>query len=150
MDPLFRALARSKAEVESLYPPFRQKVERLLKDLNSDPASIKAGVVWGVFDGIRGVEEQRKAYLAGRSKCDGVRIRSRHQDGLAADVVPIVKGQWTWSVKQEIWQILGRTAKAAGLEWGGGWKMRDYPHVEPKDASTMAKAAREWLKGAGR
>ena len=41
----------------------------------------------------RSDEEQMHLYQEGKSKCDGVTNRSRHQDGAAADIYFVQKGK---------------------------------------------------------
>jgi len=59
----------------------------------------------------RSDDEQNRLFKEGKSKCDGYKIRSAHQDGKAADIyfidqnqlVPPKKGYDYW---HEIWQDL--------------------------------------------
>lgn len=46
--------------------------------------------------GYRSREMQHKLFLAGKSKCDGINNLSKHQIGLAADLVP-----WVYSEKHK-------------------------------------------------
>jgi hypothetical protein len=49
--------------------------------------------------GFRTAEEQNVLYRAGNSECDGYGSKSRHQLGLAVDLIPYVNGVYTWEVK---------------------------------------------------
>lgn len=94
-----------------------------------------------VTDGVRTTAQQILLYKQGRevpgprvTNCDGVRVKSEHQRGRAADCCFLTPdGQPTW---EGPWQLYGDTAEDCGLEWGGRWKKRpDKPHVQlPKDA----------------
>lgn len=55
--------------------------------------------------GYRTAEEQNKIYQKGRTigakgntvtDCDGYRYKSKHQSGLAVDLVPWIKGAYSW------------------------------------------------------
>lgn len=59
---------------------------------------------------------------------------------LAADIVDRRLG---WNVGQTFWTLLGRSARAHGLTWGGNWKrFKDVAHVEIRGLS-LAQAKRE-------
>lgn len=45
---------------------------------------------------FRTAEEQQDLYNKGVSKCDGYIRKSKHQSGLAVDIVPWVNGEYTW------------------------------------------------------
>lgn len=93
-----------------------------------------------VIFGMRTQEEQQALYAQGRTTpgkivthMDGVKRRSRHQDGLAVDVVPY---PIDWKDLRRFnnfgWFVKGMAA-AMDIEitWGGDWKQfKDYPHFE--------------------
>lgn len=97
----------------------------------------------------RSAQEQARLYAQGRSRpgrvvteLDGQPGReSRHQLGQAADLAFIGPNGQPSFAESHPWEILGREAKALGLEWGGDFKtLRDRPHVQmPKGAETVAK-----------
>ncbi|MDR0872819.1 MAG: M15 family metallopeptidase [Prevotellaceae bacterium] len=105
--------------------------------------------------GVRTTAEQQALFAQGRTKpglrvtnCDGISNRSNHQvhkDGLgyAVDVYCDANGNGVVD-SVEINDIAGlkkvadnvkATAKRLGVnvEWGGDWKMKDYPHFEFKN-----------------
>jgi len=49
--------------------------------------------------GYRTAELQKALYDLGTSKCDGYKNTSKHQSGLAVDLVPWVNGEATWDTK---------------------------------------------------
>lgn len=49
--------------------------------------------------GYRTAELQNELFLAGNSKCDGIKNLSEHQKGLAVDLVPWVNNRPTWETK---------------------------------------------------
>lgn len=98
-----------------------------------------------VVSGIRTQEEQQDLYAKGRTAPgdivthkDGVNKRSRHQTGLAVDVVPY---PIDWKDKERFrqfgWYVKG-IAKMQfrygtiehELKWGGDWNWKDLPHFE--------------------
>jgi len=68
----------------------------------------------------RTAEEQNKLYKEGKSKCDGYKVKSRHQLWRAVDVAVLRDGNIIWEGDEytrlgEYWESLGGT-------WGGRWK----------------------------
>lgn len=120
---------RTTAEQIALYAQGRESLanvnaKRLLADLSPIPASENSDTV---------------------TDCDGVKIKSRHQSGLALDVVPLVGNHPVWPpVTDERWKKISSAFVAQGFRWGGDWnsdgKTRsdgdmsetrvDYPHYE--------------------
>lgn len=49
--------------------------------------------------GYRIAELQNQLFKLGNSKCDGYKKKSKHQLGLAVDLVPWVNGKATWETK---------------------------------------------------
>jgi len=49
--------------------------------------------------GYRTAGLQYELFVAGNSKCDGIKNLSEHQKGLAVDLVPWVDGKATWEPK---------------------------------------------------
>jgi hypothetical protein len=61
---------------------------------------------------LRDADTQHRLYLKGASKCDGIKNRSRHQDGLAADIYIIEDGKIVNEAEpylklHEYWDSLG-------------------------------------------
>ena len=86
-------------------------------------------VDFGVTDGVRTMERQRKLVKQGRSKT----FRSYHLYGLAADLVPYVDGNYRWDDPSSFQDIAVAIKKVIHkhnlpIEWGfekWGW---DMPH----------------------
>jgi hypothetical protein len=53
-----------------------------------------------------------------------------HGFGLAADIISESK---QWDAPDSFWSALGAHAAANALAWGGFWKMKDKPHVQPSN-----------------
>lgn len=135
--------SRSATNLARVHPKLVAVMQRAL-DLSPIP--------FIVIYGLRTAEEQAAYYAQGRSKagaivtnCDGIKKRSNHQsriDGYAWAVDVLVDANRNSKVDPcEIQDINGlkqlapyvkQAAKEIGVkvEWGGDWKMRDYPHFE--------------------
>lgn len=88
--------------------------------------------------GIRTPERQNELYEAGKSKCDGYKLKSYHQTGKALDFYAFVDGRASWNTEHlaMVGAAFLQAANQLGykLEWGGLWKsFKDYPHVQLVD-----------------
>jgi peptidoglycan L-alanyl-D-glutamate endopeptidase CwlK len=94
--------------------------------------------------GRRTAKEQNIIYKKGHSKCDGYKVKSYHQSGMAIDFVPYIDGKFTWESKKAFLQIAKLAyEEVAGmytgdyfLHWGGFWSALDLNGnglLEPKD-----------------
>lgn len=87
------------------------------------------------YGGIRSAKDQLELFNDGKSKCDGVKNRSRHQDGLALDFYAYVDGKASWD-EGHLALVAAAFLQAAAmlghkLQWGGFWVgFRDMPHVQ--------------------
>lgn len=90
--------------------------------------------------GLRLDEVQYQLHLDGKSKCDGIRNRSKHQaheDGYskALDFYAYVNGAASWD-EYHLTQVAAAFLQAASelgfkLQWGGHWEnFKDMPHVQ--------------------
>lgn len=98
-----------------------------------------------VIEGYRTVERQQYLYAQSRTRtgrkvtnCDGVRRKSYHQSGRAADVIfrdePGGRPYWPPDDDRR-WARLGAVAERHGLTWGAGkrWKTQgwnDAAHIQ--------------------
>lgn len=75
------------------------------------------------FDGIRTRKEQQQYVANGKSKT----MQSKHLDGLAVDLVPIVNGtpKWDWTLIYQVAFAMDQAATELGfanhIRWGGAW-----------------------------
>jgi len=131
----YRQIALLKPEARPVFESFISSLE-------------KNGLRYVVLETIRTKEVQRAYYAQGRKSLKEInRLRkkadlplldaeeakqtvtktkySKHQDGVAADIVPVLEsGEIPWSVTEEnaqLWRSFGRLGIEAGLEWGGTW-----------------------------
>jgi len=93
---------------------------------------------FGVASGRRDAQEQNELYLAGKSRCDGFKVLSNHQSGLAVDLYAYdQKALWTREDLSLVACAMLESAAALGvpLQWGGKWRgFPDYPHFQiPED-----------------
>ena len=86
-------------------------------------------VDFGVTSGVRTAEEQHELFKRGASQCDGYKKKSKHQSGLAVDVVGYIgpKISWEVSVYDDIADAFKKAANELGvsLRWGAAWHISD-------------------------
>lgn len=108
--------------LEFLQQPFRDSVILFLKD-----CEVK-GIDLLIVETYRTPERQDKLKKRGRSRLRG--DQSKHQYGLAIDVVPIVNNRMVW-YNRKLWLKIGKMGEKRGLRWGGRWrKFWDPGHFE--------------------
>lgn len=127
---------KSLAELNGVHPKLVECVKIAIVRTRQD---------FGVHDGLRTVEEQRRNVIAGVSRT----MNSKHlrqADGYshAVDLVPYINGRlrWEWP---PIFIIASAMAEAAhevrlGLIWGGVWDRRfpeDFGNCSPKSLRAM-------------
>jgi hypothetical protein len=82
-------------------------------------------VDFGVTEGLRTVETQRKYVAAGKSKT----MNSKHITGKAVDLVAFVNGKVSWELNlyDDIADAMAQAAKELGvpLKWGAAWNVPD-------------------------
>ena len=99
-----------------------------------------AGVQMVAYTGLRTAAQQHRLWEQGRKRpgaivthCDGYKVRSKHQDGLAVDCAFWARrGDDSWVLEWHgPWEDYGRLGEAEGLIWGGRWtRPVDRPHLE--------------------
>lgn len=103
----------------------------------------EAGIDVIITSTLRTMKEQEALYAQGRTKA-GPRVtnakpgQSWHNWGCAFDYVPIKNGKADWN-NILTFAKCGEIAEAIGLEWGGRWKMKDYPHCQYTGGNTLAQ-----------
>jgi len=82
-------------------------------------------VDFGVIQGLRTLEEQKKLVESGASQT----MKSKHLDGLAVDLMAYVGGRGTWelNVYDEIADAMKWAADDVGvpIRWGAAWHIAD-------------------------
>jgi len=73
-----------------------------------------------IFCFHRTEKEQKELFEEGKTKCDGVKKKSRHQNWRAIDLVVIEDGKCIWHGTSK-YELLGRFWKLLGGTWGHDW-----------------------------
>lgn len=89
------------------------------------------------YGGVRTAKEQALLFKEGKSKADGVKVKSKHQSGSAIDVYAYVNGKASWDEK-DLAMVACAVLQAANtlgykVEWGGLWAWVDMPHFQIKN-----------------
>jgi peptidoglycan L-alanyl-D-glutamate endopeptidase CwlK len=123
---------------EDLQPTFAAKVLCGLATLEHN----NVDVVIPPTGGKRTDATQIALYAQGRTKpgdivtnCDGVKIKSKHQLGLAVDIVPAdSKGDPSWPDESDPrWKVIRDAMVEQGLLSGQDWpEFKDMPHIEAR------------------
>ena len=98
-------------------------------------------VDFGISEGLRSVETQRKYVAAGKSQT----MASKHIEGRAVDLIAYVDGKVSWELN--LYDDLADAMKAAAIEqgvalkWGAAWNVPDIT----KWNGTMEKAMMHYV-----
>lgn len=118
--------ARHKRSLEGVHPDLLRII-----DLASRKIAIDSDIAILAIEGLRTAKHQRELFAQGATTT----LNSRHLDGHAADIVPVVGGQirWDWPLFYVIEKAMKDAATeldlSDALEWGGDWrKFKDGPH----------------------
>lgn len=128
-----------------LREPFKSKIEAFLKELD------KIGLKYSIVETCRSLVTQQAYYAQGRKPLEEVNflrakagltpiqssqnvvvtwtLDSPHLYGFAIDIVPLVNGKPAWN-RYDLFAKIGEIAEKHGLEWGGRWEEKDYPHIQ--------------------
>lgn len=124
-----------------LHPRLQSKIKELILK------SAKAGLLIGIGECVRTVEEQDALYAQGRTEpgnivtnAKGSTYSSMHQWGIAFDFYRN-DGHGLYNDSDAFFRQVGKIGKSIGLEWGGDWTSPvDKPHFQLPDwGSTPAK-----------
>ncbi len=123
------------ADIKALHPAFRDKVIELIRQ-----CSLK-GITVAVVETFRTHAKQNEYKTMGGKYTNSAGGRSKHQYGLAIDIVPMVNGKPQWD-NQALWRRVGVIGENLGLRWGGRWKRPyDPAHFEWTGGLTTAHLA---------
>lgn len=104
--------------LDDLDPKFLPKALNFLRNLKASDVPYVQG------ETRRTVDEQKEKYRLGYSKCDGIKILSPHQKGLAIDIYAVDdRGTPTWNYVKyaDEYKRIAACARGAGLECGIDW-----------------------------
>lgn len=112
------------ADLKSLHPYFRDKIVNMINICKSK------GIELAVVESYRTKAKQSEYFSMGKKYTQSKGGKSKHQYGLAVDLVPIVNGQPKWDNKV-LWRKIGVIGESLGLRWGGRWRsIYDPAHFE--------------------
>jgi len=113
---MFKLSQRSLDELNGVDPRLVAVVKRAIQLTTVD---------FGVTEGLRSLETQRKYVAAGKSQT----MKSKHIDGKAVDLVAYVNGKVSWELNlyDNIADAMTKAAKELGLplRWGAAWNIPD-------------------------
>ena len=102
-------------DLQSLHPYFRDRIIELIKICHSK------GIELAIVETYRTHTKQREYKSMGRRYTRSGPGSSKHQYGLAIDVVPMVDSTAQWN-NITLWRKVGVIGERLGLRWGGRWR----------------------------
>lgn len=126
-------------KIDDLLPVVQDKVRKFLDLCHENDIDI---LITSTF---RDNESQNALYAQGRTAPGKIVTNAKageswHNHRCAIDVVPLRNGKPVWSIKDPLWQDVGRLGKEAGLEWAGDWKrFKEFPHFQYTGGKTLAQ-----------
>lgn len=102
-------------ELNALHPYFRDKIMELIQVCKSK------GIELAVVESFRTRSKQNEYKSMGKKYTRSGGGSSKHQYGLAVDLVPIIDSVAVWN-NTVLWRKIGVAGERLGLRWGGRWK----------------------------
>jgi hypothetical protein len=102
-------------DVNALHPYFRDKVLDLIEHCKAK------GIELAFVETYRTHAKQNEYKGMGKKYTRSGGGKSKHQYGLAVDVVPIINGEAQWD-NLALWKKIGIIGEKLGLRWGGRWR----------------------------
>lgn len=103
------------ADLSALHPYFRDQITQLIKVCKSK------GIELAVVETYRTHAKQHEYKTMGKKYTSSGAGRSKHQYGLAVDVVPVIDSAAVWD-NIALWKKIGIAGEKLGLRWGGRWR----------------------------
>ena len=128
----FKLSNRSESRLEGVDPNLIQVVKKAIELTRVD---------FGVIEGVRTLETQKKYVEAGKSQT----LKSKHLEGRAVDLVAYVGPTISWELN--LYDDVADSIKKAALEydvavkWGAAWSVGDIREFD----GTMAEAMNEYI-----
>jgi hypothetical protein len=111
-------------DLEALHPFFRDKIKLLVAQCKAQ------GINLAIVESYRTHAKQNEYKVMGKKYTNSGAGKSKHQYGLAVDVVPVIDSAAVWD-NTSLWKKIGVTGEKLGLRWGGRWrKPYDPGHFE--------------------
>jgi peptidoglycan LD-endopeptidase CwlK len=132
------ALGSASRDWSLLDSDFRQRLLAVFQVMR------RYGYEMALLEGYRSPERQDYLASLGSNVTSAAAFQSYHQVGLAADCAFYLNGRIIidekdpWAMRG--YKLYGEAAAAAGLTWGGRWKMMDFGHVELRRPGALARA----------
>lgn len=112
------------ADLNALHPYFREKIITLINLCKAK------GIELAVVESFRTHSKQNEYKYMGKKYTRTGGGGSKHQYGLAVDVVPVIDSVAQWD-NARLWRKVGAVGEQLGLRWGGRWKeLYDPGHFE--------------------
>jgi len=125
--PILENKLKQVNDLKYLHPVFREKINELRR------ICLNKGIEFDIVETYRTPELQNK-YLHKKGK-RVTRLKggdSKHQYGMAVDIVPVINCKQRWG-KNKQWKQIGEVGEDLGLIWGGRWRSPHDPgHFEFK------------------
>jgi hypothetical protein len=102
-------------DLNALHPHFRELVQMLVAECKAK------GIELAVVESFRTRAKQNEYRSMGKKYTRSAGGSSKHQYGLAVDVVPMVDSVAVWD-NLALWRKVGLTGEKLGLRWGGRWR----------------------------
>lgn len=102
-------------DLHALHPFFRDRIIALVEQCR------EKGIELAVVESYRTHAKQHEYKTMGKKYTNSGAGRSKHQYGLAVDLVPVVDGVAVWD-NTVLWRKVGVVGEKLGLRWGGRWK----------------------------
>lgn len=102
-------------DVNALHPYFRDRILDLIEQCKAK------GIELAFVETYRTHAKQNEYKSMGKKYTRSGGGKSKHQYGLAVDVVPIVDGEAQWD-NLALWRKIGVIGEKLGLRWGGRWR----------------------------
>lgn len=113
---MFQLSQKSLSKLQGVNPKLVQVVKRAIQLSTVD---------FGVSEGLRTIETQRKYVAAGKSQT----MASKHLEGKAVDLIAYVDGNISWELNlyDNIADAMAKAAKELNvpLRWGAAWNVPD-------------------------
>jgi hypothetical protein len=103
------------ADLNSLHPYFRDRIVELIHICKAQ------GIELAIVESYRTRAKQAEYFGMGRKYTRTKGGNSKHQYGLAVDVVPIINSAAIWD-NISLWKKIGVAGEKLGLRWGGRWR----------------------------
>jgi len=103
------------ADLAALHPYFKDKINTLIAICKSK------GIELAIVETYRTHSKQNEFEAMGKKYTRSAGGHSKHQYGLAIDVVPVIDSVAQWD-NVKLWRKVGAIGEQLGLRWGGRWK----------------------------